>query len=154
MISEWLRRQSPSAFLNKQEKEKLLLRISEFENLTHCELVIHFKRNFKGDPLQDNQRLFQKHQLDRTPLKNAILLTLAIAQRQFAIWADEGVAQNAPKDLWDQISERLSHSLREEKRLEGLLACIDLLEKRISLKDPNAKRESNALNNEPLVDDE
>ena len=151
-----IRRNSPRFFLTKEETKKLSKRVATFESRTSCELVFHFRRRLGADPLQKNESLFYKFGLDKTKHRNGILITLGISDRKFAIWADQGVIRHTGDNLWHQVSQLMSHLLKNGKHLQALCAAVDEAEAVLAKEQPHFKDESqkNELSNSPIIEDE
>ena len=156
MLKSLFKNHSPHFFLTEDETAKLSQRVSSFEAKTTCELVFHFRRRLGKEPLKKNEELFYKFGLEKTKHRNAILITLALSDRQFAIWADEGVIRHTGDALWVRVTELMSHLLKNGKRLQALMAAIDETEAVLFKEQPHYLGEatSNEISNAPIIDDD
>ena len=152
-----IRDRIPRYFLKRSESKQLGRRVASFEESTACELVFHFRRRPGPDPLKFNQYLFHKFKLDQTERRTGILITLALKDRNFAVWADEAVVRQAKDHLWKEVTDLLGTRLKEGKRLEALLDLIAHIETCLAKEqppDPSYRGPRNELKNEPIVEKE
>jgi len=144
---------SPRLFLGPFEKRKLKQRIKVFEQKTGCELVFHFRRKLGENPDQKNEFLFKKFKLDQTQSRRTILVTLALTDRQFAVWADQGIALHTGDKLWLGICDHLGRDLKKGKHLRALINAIEFAEK--TLADlPHSQKTKDEVSNDPIIEDE
>ena len=145
------RRSSPKYFLNRHETSQLIQRVSTFEKKTGCELVFHFRHRLGSDPETKNRELFHKFGLDKTSDRRAILVTLALQERTYAIWADEGVEKHAGQELHNKIGQHLKSHLKKGDHLLALMGVIDLAE--AALKSSHSARHlSNEIPDKPIIE--
>jgi uncharacterized membrane protein len=153
MLKRFLKRNSPRYFLSKSETQKLMDRVAIFEDKTGCELVFHFRRKLGPSPTEMNRKLFFKFNLDKTTGHRGILITLSLTDRQFSVWADEGVAVHAGDRFWTVLCEGLARDLKTGSHLQALLNSIATAEKMLEGMKP-INHFDNELSNAPIVDDE
>jgi uncharacterized membrane protein len=157
MIS-FFRRHSPRFFLNEQETKKLEDRVALFEKRTSCELVFHFRRRLTDDPMARAKELFYEFGLEKTTHRNGILIIIALTDRKFAIWADEGVIRHTGDKLWDGVRDHMSHLLKHGQRLDALIHAIVEAETVLEKEQPRFKGEisrenKNELSNAPIIEE-
>lgn len=150
-----LRRHSPRHFLTKEETKKLSDRVAMFETKTSCELVFHFRRRLGREPLVKNESLFYKFGLEKTKHRNAILITIAVTDHKFAIWADQGVIRHTGDGLWHHVTSLMSHLLKNGKRLQALFAAIEEAEAVLAKEQPHfaSEKQENEISNLPIIED-
>lgn len=71
-----------------------------------------------------------------TEANNGILIYLLMAEHDIEIVADRGIAQRVPESAWQDITQRLSDTLRQGQYEQGLLAAIDAVEALLVLHYP------------------
>jgi hypothetical protein len=150
----WLRRNTPSLFLTRPEMARLAKRVHLFEEKTGCELVFHFRKRLGDDPLNRNRRLFHKFKLDHTEGRRAMLITLALTERKFAVWVDQGIAKHTGEKIWHNVTDGLSRDLRKGLRLEALLHAADTAEQMLHDLPKSEKSLHNEISDEPIIEDE
>jgi uncharacterized membrane protein len=153
-VLEKFKSSSPKLFLTTEERKALAARINEFERSSDCELVLHLRRKLPvSDALESARGLFYKFGLEKTERRTGILLLLALQDRKFAIWADEGVVRRSSDQLFKQVCDKISEGLKGGKHLEALLSGIDVLEKTLGHEQPALVRNPDELSNEPIIED-
>jgi uncharacterized membrane protein len=151
----FFQKNSPRFFLNDKETEILEARISQFEEKTACELVFHFRRKLGDEPLARARELFEKFNLQKTTHRNAILITIALKDRKFAIWADEGVIRHTGDKLWHDVKDHMSHLLKNGQRLQALIHAVAEAENVLASEQPRFKDSlKNEISNSPIIEDD
>src|SRR5437879_1989236 len=118
MLKRFFKKHLPRTFLNTEETLTLSDRVAQFERKTGCELVFHFRRRLGTNPTAFNQKLFLRFKLNETTGHRGILITLALVDRKFAVWADEGVAVHTGDKLWLGLCEILGRDLKTQSHLQ------------------------------------
>ena len=150
-MTSFFRRSSPRFFLTRSETAQLMARIAQFEKSAGCELVFHFRRKLGPQPEKANQELFHPFGLDKTSDRRAVLVTLALREKQFAIWADDGVEKHAGRALHDEIARHLKAHLPEERHLQALLGVVDIAESRLK-GTATGHHQGNEIPNKPVIE--
>ncbi|MDZ4677924.1 MAG: TPM domain-containing protein [Oligoflexia bacterium] len=154
MLGLFKKENDAKTFLTKEENQILLKRVEKFENQTGCELAFHIRQNLGSDPLKANEALFFKFGLDKTEHRNAILVTVALAERQFAIWADVGVMRQSGDKLWNDISQKMEGALKLGQHLAAFTLVADMSENVLSKEQSAVSRmpNGNELSNKPIIE--
>src|ERR1700734_551556 len=88
------KRRSPHFFLSRKERKILREKTEICEKKTGCEIVFHVRGRLASDAVLHNRKLFHQHGLHESEHKRGILISLALRQRKFAVWVDEGVEKH------------------------------------------------------------
>ncbi len=92
---------------------KIVESIAKAETRTTGEIRVHIsKRWIERDPMKRAQKLFLRLGMNRTQLKNAVLLYVNLRRRKFAIYGDEGIHKSMGQKYWEKIARELSQDLR------------------------------------------
>jgi uncharacterized membrane protein len=92
---------------------KIVEAIAKAEKQTTGEIRVHVsKRWFEPNPLLRAQKVFHRLGMNRTNLKNGVLLYVNLRRRKFAIYGDEGIHQSVGQRYWEKIARELSQDLR------------------------------------------
>jgi uncharacterized membrane protein len=150
---QFLRKNLPKSFLTKDETEILEKRVAQFEEKTGCELVFHFRRKLGPKPTEFNRDLFYSFKLDKTSGGRGILITLALKEKKFAVWADHGVAIHTGDKLWTSLCKSLARDLKTDSHLQALINCIAIAEDMLQGLAPH-KHFENELSNKPIIEDD
>lgn len=114
--------------------------------------MFHFRRKLGPDPENANKALFHKFKLHETSDHRAILITLALQEKKFAVWVDEGVEKHGGQILHDNIGKHLKEHLSQSRHLEALLGVVDIAEKALK-NSKSSSHKANEIPNEPIIED-
>jgi uncharacterized membrane protein len=115
---------SAKDFFNLQQQEEIKQAIVQAELETSGEIRVHIENTCKEDVLDRAAYVFRKLKMNRTELRNGVLIYLAVKNRKFAIIGDLGINHVVPENFWDEIKEKmLAHFLKGEFT-EGLCYAI------------------------------
>jgi uncharacterized membrane protein len=132
------------------EKEKLqiknAIRAAEFN--TSGEIRVHIENHCKENVLDRAAFWFEKLEMHKTELRNAVLFYLAIEDHQFAILGDAGINQKVPDNFWENIKELMTAHFREGHYTEGLSAGIIMAGEQLKHHFPYQSDDVNELSDE------
>lgn len=92
---------------------------------TSAEFHVHIEENFAGDCEERAAKLFAKLKIKCTEEHNGILIYLALKNRRFCIFPDEGIRNKVPKDFWVFINQNFLKHLRNENYTDGIIEVIN-----------------------------
>ncbi|MBC8173646.1 MAG: TPM domain-containing protein, partial [Chitinophagales bacterium] len=87
-------------------------------------IKVHLEESCGADVIAHAIKVFYKIHLQKTDLRNGVLIYLAVKDKKFAIIADEGINNKVPANFWDDIKEDMQTAFSNGKFLEGLLHGI------------------------------
>jgi len=119
------RSRSPDRFLTPEERKRVAAAIARAETRTSAEITVHIDRFCWGDLAAKAGKVFRRLRLDRTRERNAVLVYLVTTNREFLIYADEGIYRLVPPGFWDDIRDRMAEVFREDRFADGLVEAID-----------------------------
>jgi uncharacterized membrane protein len=117
---------SPSAvnFFSAEEKSRITDAIGQAELDTSGEIRVHIENHCREDVLDRASYLFHRLEMDKTKLRNGVLIYLAVKSRHFAIIGDGGINEVVPEDFWVNIKEMMTQHFKEGAFVEGLTKGI------------------------------
>lgn len=132
------------------EKEKLqiinAIRAAEFN--TSGEIRVHIEKHCREDVLDRAAFWFEKLEMQKTELRNAVLFYLAVDDQTFAILGDAGINQKVPDNFWENIKETMTLHFREGKFTEGLSTGIIMAGEQLKQHFPWQNDDVNELSDE------
>ena len=136
-------------FLTSAEKKRVSLAIHQAELKTSGEIHVHLNKlaSPKG-VLAQAERVFFELGLEKTEERNGVLILIAISDRHFAIWGDQGIHQAAGQPLWDAAREALQARLKEGKPCAGLEECVARVGEALAKHFPASPDDKNQLSDE------
>jgi uncharacterized membrane protein len=114
----------PKAFFTSEEQERIVEEIRKAEECTSGEIRIHLDRHAKGDPLEKAKKIFSRLGMNRTKLRNGVLIYLATDHRKFAIVGDDGIHRVVPEKFWEEVKEKMQKHFRQGEFEKGMRLAI------------------------------
>lgn len=109
----------------EEEKEKVVQSIRVAERLTSGEIRVYVETRCRFmDPMHRAVEVFRELDMHKTKLRNAVLLYIALKDRQFAIYGDEAIHVKVGDDFWRSQAHHLRTHLREGRTIEGIVHCV------------------------------
>jgi uncharacterized membrane protein len=116
---------SKKEIMTRGEKKRVVNAIKSVEKKTSGEVRVYIEGKCPADNSMERcVELFQHLEMQKTVLRNAVLIYLATEDRKFAIFGDEGIYEKAGADYWQQKAENLVTHLRLGRYAEGLEQCV------------------------------
>jgi len=132
-------------FFNKEEKEQIIQAIKDAEHQTSGEIRLHLESHCKGDALERAVQMFEKLKMHETQLHNGTLIYLAVKDRKFAIFGDEGINEIVPDNFWEDVKEAMRGAFQKDNFLEGLTRGIHLVGEKLKENFPYQDDDINEL---------
>lgn len=110
---------NPKNFLSPEEKQLIEAAVAATEKQTSAEIKVAICRHCWGDIREKARKIFAKHKLQKTALRNCVLILLVIANREFLIFGDQGIHEKAGQELWDSVRDKMAEFFRQDKFGEG-----------------------------------
>ena len=114
----------PSKFFTREQKARILEALCNAEENTSGEIRVHVERSCIGEPTDRAAYLFEKLSMQKTNLRNGVLIYMSYDDRKIAILGDAGINAVVPENFWDSTLELISARFREGDFVGGLEAGI------------------------------
>ncbi len=119
------RKRDASGYFSAAEKEAILNAIRQAEQRTSGEVRIFIENRCRFvDAIDRAAEIFFSLKMHATEQRNAVLVYLAMKDRQFAVFADEGIYKVAGAGYWNERAEEMLLHFKKEKHAEGLVKVI------------------------------
>ena len=135
----------PANFFNKEQKEKIIQAIKDAENQTSGEIRLHLESVCKGDALERAVQMFEKLKMHETQLRNGTLIYLALKEKKFAIFGDEGINEIVPDNFWQDVKDEMRSLFIKGDFLGGLTRGIYLVGEKLKTHFPYQEDDENEL---------
>lgn len=110
---------------NEQEKERLVQAIRLAERLTSGEIRLFVESHCEYvDPMDRAREAFVALGMDKTRLRNGVLLYIALRDHQFAILGDQGIHEKVGNNFWQQEAALLKEHFSGDRIVEGIEVCV------------------------------
>lgn len=110
------------------EEEQLQIRraVEDAENCTSGEIRVCVEKTCNEEVLDRAARYFYKLEMDKTKLRNGVLIYVATVDRKFAIIGDAGINKVVPHDFWDETKQAMLAQFKYGKLLEGITTGVEM----------------------------
>lgn len=114
-----------SSYFSESERQAIVeaIRQAELQTSGEVRLFIEHRCRFVN-PVDRAAEVFYLLKMDQTVSHNAVLVYLAMKDRQFALFADEGIYQASGKDYWHEQAQKILEEFSKEKYAPGLVTVI------------------------------
>lgn len=109
----------------EDEKTRIVQAIRHAERLTSGEIRLFVESRCKYvDPMDRAKEAFLSLGMEKTKLRNGVLLYLAMRDHQFAILGDQGIHEKVGNDFWQQEALLLKKHFSGNRIVEGIEVCV------------------------------
>jgi uncharacterized membrane protein len=117
--------QKTAEFFTKEEKEFITEAVRYNEQRTSGEIRIFVESHCRYvDAIDRAAEIFFGLQMERTEKRNAVLVYVAMKDRQLAVFADEGIYQKLGKEYWhNEVNEMIANFNRDDYAA-GIRQCV------------------------------
>jgi len=130
------------------EQDKIALAISAAEKATSGEIRIAIDKYCEGDAFEKAIEYFGKLDMDKTALRNGVLIYLAHADHKFAIIGDRGINKVVPENFWETTKVAMAAHFAKGNLADGLIAGVVLAGEKLALYFPYQQGDINELPND------
>ena len=112
--------------LDKDAQHRIMEYIKAAESNTSGEIRVFVEHHCAYmDAMQRAQEIFANLEMDKTQARNAIIVYVAISDKQFALFGDTAIYEKAGgAAFWQSAAAKLTGHLRKNNITEGLCNCI------------------------------
>ena len=112
-------------FFSKEENDKIVDAIRSAEKCTSGEVRVFVESRCKFiDPLDRAVEIFFELKMENTKDRNAVLLYVALKDRQLAVYADSGIHQKVGDQFWEEAVNKILLHFNKENYANGISQCI------------------------------
>ena len=107
-------------FLTAEQQETVVAAVRLAEKGTSGEIRIHIDRICETEPVKRAEEVFGKLGMQKTQLRNGVLIYLAYESKVFAIIGDKGINDLVPEHFWEDVLSAMRIRFRNGEYTEGL----------------------------------
>ncbi|GAA4902054.1 TPM domain-containing protein [Mucilaginibacter defluvii] len=130
---------------NDEEQQRIQKAIEEAERSTSGEIRICIEKKCSEDVLDRAAKYFYQLNMDKTKLRNGVLIYLATVDRKFAIIGDAGINRVVPADFWDSTKEKMLAEFKYGNLAEGIITGISMAGQQLKKFFPFTDGDNNEL---------
>ncbi|MEZ4804997.1 MAG: TPM domain-containing protein [Bacteroidia bacterium] len=138
--------------MSKQEEELVVDAIKAAETGTSGEIRVHIANSLNKDVLSDAKVTFNHLKMNKTELKNGVLIYLVPKQKQFAIIGDEGIDNVLKPGFWEDSKDKMQEFFKQGKFVEGIISGIQSVAETLKTQFPYQSDDVNELDDEISYD--
>lgn len=111
-------------FLSADEEKQIIEAIRKAEKNTSGEIRIHIEKTSNLDVYERALEVFHLLKMDNTKLQNGVLIYVAVEDRNFVIFGDEGINSVVPSDFWDTTKDIMQSHFKKGDFKQGLIEGV------------------------------
>lgn len=111
-------------FLTPEEEQEIVEAILEAEKNTSGEIRVHIEATAKIDHFSRAQQVFHFLKMDNTKDENGVLLYVAVNDRKFVIYGDNGIYKAVPNGFWETTKEIISKHFKQGNFKQGIIEGV------------------------------
>jgi len=138
--------------LTDAEKQQLVQAIRNAERMTSGEIRVYVESRCKFvDPIDRAQEIFIRLGLEKTRLRNGVLLYFALKDKQYAIAGDIGIHEKVGQDFWKEKAQKMLAHFANDQLVTGIEACINEIGEALCIHFPHEGDDINELPDDIVV---
>ena len=112
--------------LDPAAQQQIVAAIKNAESKTSGEIRIFMEAHCTYlDPLERAKEIFTNLAMEKTQARNAVIIYVALTDRQFALFGDTAIYEKAGgAQFWQKAADKLTGHLKKNEVTEGLCNCI------------------------------
>jgi uncharacterized membrane protein len=115
----------PKGFFSPQDNEQIVQAIRIAEKETSGEVRVYVEsRNPFVNVMDRASEIFFQLKMDKTDDRNAVLLYIAIKDKELALFADEGIYKMVGGEYWDKEVKNMIAQFSKENISNGIEQCV------------------------------
>lgn len=135
-------------FLTPSEEQEVIEAIRIAELNTSGEIRVHIEKTSKGDATNRALEVFYMLKMDNTKLQNAVLIYVAVEEKNFVIYGDQGINNVVSKNFWDSTKDLIQSHFKKGDFKKGLTEGIIKSGEQLKKYFPYDTLDTNELSND------
>jgi uncharacterized membrane protein len=113
------------SFFPEEDTRVIVKAIRHAENQTSGEVRVFVESRCSWmDAMDRAKEIFFSLKMDKTEQRNAVLVYVAIKDRQLAVFGDEGIHQRVGNEYWNRVVGEMLASFNSNNYGEGIGNCV------------------------------
>jgi uncharacterized membrane protein len=114
-----------SAFLNTLDHDRITAAIAEAERATSGQIRVFVSHRAREDALAAAHARFRKLGMEKTALRNAVLVYFSPRARKYAVVGDQGIHEKGGDEFWKSVVDAtMAPLLKAERYTDAIVAGI------------------------------
>lgn len=112
-------------FFSAAEKEQIVAAIKAAEQQTSGEIRVFVEGRCKYvDPIDRAAEIFAGLQMEKTAARNAVLLYVAMKDKQLALWGDKGIHEKVGSAFWNREVQLILSDFNKSNYAAGISKVV------------------------------
>ena len=112
------------SFFTEEETRLIVNAIRHAEKRTSGEVRVFVESRCSWmDAIDRAAEIFFSLKMDKTEQRNAVLIYVAIKDRQLAVFGDEGIHNKVGDEYWNKVVSEMLSSFNKENYAKGIAEC-------------------------------
>ncbi len=117
--------QKHKSFFNTEQQSHIVNAIQQAEQQTSGEVRVFVESKCSYmDALDRANEIFLNLKMDKTALRNAVLVYVAVKDKQVAVFADEGIHAKTGQPYWENTVESMLAYFKQYQIVDGIVKTI------------------------------
>jgi uncharacterized membrane protein len=118
-------KKKPIQFFSEQENELIVSAIRSAELRTSGEVRVYVESHCSFvDALDRALEIFHSLKMQQTADRNAVLVYVALKDRQLAVFGDEGIHQKVGTEFWNREVQKMLQHFNKNNYAEGIAEVV------------------------------
>ena len=133
-------------FFTTEQQQLMIAAVQQAEKNTSGEVRIFVESKCEYmDAVDRAKEIFFSLKMENTIDRNAVLLYMAIDDRQLGLFADEGIYQRLGQEYWDVQAKNMIASFTKDDYAGGVCLVVNEIGKALKAEFPYQKNDKNEL---------
>jgi len=116
--------QKKRSFFTEEETKLIVNAIRHAEKRTSGEVRVYVESRCSWmDAIDRAAEIFFSLKMDKTEQRNAVVVYVAIKDRQLAVFGDEGIHNKVGTEYWNKVVKEMLSSFNKENYAKGIADC-------------------------------
>jgi len=133
------------AIFTNEEQQRIKNAVVDAEKHTSGEIRVCIEKKCSEEALDRAANYFRKLDMQKTDLRNGVLIYMATVDRKFAIIGDAGINKVVPAGFWDDAKDAMLADLKQGKMVEGIITGVAMAGEHLQKYFPHQLNDKNEL---------
>jgi uncharacterized membrane protein len=135
-------------FLSAAEESEVVEAIRLAEKNTSGEIRVHLEKSTSIAIFDRAVEVFHLLKMDNTKDKNGVLIYVAVKDKKFVIYGDQGIHEKVSDNFWDTTKDIILENFKKGNNKKALVEGIKMAGEQLKKHFPYLENDSNELSDE------
>ncbi|QXV66422.1 TPM domain-containing protein [Mucilaginibacter achroorhodeus] len=136
------------AVFTDDEQQRIQKAVANAERQTSGEIRVCIEKTCSDEVLDRAAKYFAQLEMQKTRLRNGVLIYVATVDRKFAIIGDAGINKVVPVDFWDTTKEEMLSQFKFGNLVEGIITGVTKAGEQLKQYFPHQAGDKNELSDD------